>query len=70
MIFDADGQAFPKSPNSEFAALLKYFKKEVRDQVGFWHADKHQNFPQVDFNTLRINVFYKEIVSITIDGND
>ena len=33
---------------------LQYLKKEVQDEVGFLPADKHQNFLQVDFNTLGI----------------
>ena len=50
--------------NSKFAMSLQYLKKEVRDEVDFLHADKHQNFPQVDFNTLSINIFYKVILSL------
>ena len=43
---------------------LQYLKKEVRDEVDFLHADKHQSFLQVDFNTLSIKVFYKVILSL------
>ena len=43
---------------------LQYLKKEVRYEVDFLHADKHQSFLQVDFNTLRIKVFYKMILSL------
>ena len=43
---------------------LQYLKKEVRDEVDFLRADKHQNFPQVDFNTSSIKVFYKVILSL------
>ena len=50
--------------NSKFAMSLQYLKKEVRDEVDFLHADKHQSFLQVDFNTLSIKVFYKVIVSL------
>ena len=39
IIFDGDGQAFPKFPKS-----LQYLKKEVSDEVDFLHADKHQTF--------------------------
>ena len=35
---------------------LQYLKKEVRDEVGFLHADKHQSSLQVDFNILGIRV--------------
>ena len=39
-------------------------KKDVRDEVDFLHADKHQTFLQVDFNTLGINVPYKVTLSL------
>ena len=45
---------------------LQYLKKEVRDEVDFLHADKHQSFLQVDFNILGIKVFYK-ILSLLMD---
>ena len=54
------------SQNSKFAMSLQYLKKEVRDEVDFLHEDKHQNFLQVDFNTLSIKVFYKVILSLSI----
>ena len=38
---------------------LQYLKKEVKDEVDFLHADKHQSFLQVDFNTLGIKFSYK-----------
>ena len=31
------------SQNNKFAMSLQYFKKEVREEVDFLHADKHQN---------------------------
>ena len=37
--------------NSWFAMSLQYLKKEVRDEVDFLHADKHQSLLQVNFNT-------------------
>ena len=43
---------------------LQYLKKQIGNEVDFLHADKNQNFPQVDFNTLSIKVFYKVILSI------
>ena len=43
---------------------LRYLKKEVRDEVDFLHADKHQSFLQVDFNTLGIKDIYKVILSL------
>ena len=49
---------------SKFAMPLQYLKKEVRYEVDFLHADKDQSFLQVDFNTLRIKVFYKMILSL------
>ena len=45
-----------KSQNNKFAMSLQYLKKEVRDKVYFLHADKHQNFLQIDFSTLGIKV--------------
>ena len=35
---------------------LQYFIKEIRYEVDFLHADKHQSFTQVDFNNLGVNV--------------
>ena len=52
------------SQNCKFAMSLQCRKKEVRDEVDFLHADKHQSFQQVDFNTLSIKVFYKVILSL------
>ena len=34
------------SQESKFAMSLQYLKKEVRDEVDFFHADKHQSFLQ------------------------
>ena len=45
---------------------LQYLKKEVRDEVDFLHADKHQSFLPVDFSTLAIKVSYKGILSFII----
>ena len=52
------------SQNSKFVMSLQYHKKEVRDEVDFLHADKHQSFLQVDFNTLGIKDSYKLILSL------
>ena len=54
------------SQNSKFAMSLQYLKKEVRDEVDFLHADKHQSFLPVDFSTLAIKVSYKGILSFII----
>ena len=43
---------------------LQYLKKEVRDEVDFLYADKHQSFLQVDFNILGIKVPYKVVLSL------
>ena len=43
---------------------LQYLKKEVKCEVDFSHADKHQSFLQVDLNTLGIEVSYKGILSL------
>ena len=46
---------------------LQYLKKEVRDDIDFLHADKHQSYLQVDFNSLGIKVSYKVILSLLMD---
>ena len=43
---------------------LHYLKKEVREEVDFLYADKHQSFLQVNFNTFGIKVFCKTILSL------
>ena len=48
---------------------LQYLKKEVKDEVDFLHADKHQSFRKVYFSTLGIKVFYKVDI-IIINGHD
>ena len=50
------------SQDSKFPMSLQYLRKEVRDEVDFLHAGKHQNFLQVDFNTFSIKVSYKVIL--------
>ena len=48
---------------------LQYLKKEVRDEVDFLHAHKHQIFLQVDFQHFR----YQSLLqggTITIDVQD
>ena len=50
--------------NRKFAMFLQYLKKEVRDEVDLLHADKHQSFLQVDFNTLGIKVSWKVTQSL------
>ena len=54
------------SQNSKFSMSLQYLKKEVRDEVEFLDAEKHQSFLQVDFNNLGIKVSYKVILSLLI----
>ena len=39
--------------------FLQYLKKEVKDEVDFLHADKHQSFLIVYFNTMGIKGFHK-----------
>ena len=53
-----------QSQNSKFAMSLQYLKREIRDEVGFLHADKHQLFLQVNFHTLGIKVSCKVILSL------
>ena len=43
---------------------LQYLKMEIQDEVDILHADKHQNFLQVNFTTLGIKVPYKVILSL------
>ena len=52
------------SQNSKFRMPLQYLIKEVRDEIDFFHTDKHQSFLQVDFNTLGIKVSYKVILPL------
>ena len=65
MIFGGDDKAISK--NSKFAMSLQYLEKEVRNEVDFLHADKNQNFLQVDLKTLSIKFFYKGILSLMMD---
>ena len=34
--------------NNKFAISLQYTRKEVRDEIDFLHADKHESFLQID----------------------
>ena len=52
------------SQNRKFVITLQYLKKEVRDEVDFLRADKHQNFLEVDFSTLGNKVSYKVVLSL------
>ena len=52
------------SQNVKLAMSLQYLQKQVRDEVGFLHADKHQSFLQIYFNTLGIKASYKLILSL------
>ena len=58
---------FQSPRNSKFAMSLQNLKKEVRGEVDFLHADKHQSFLLVDFNTLAIKVTYKMILLLLMD---
>ena len=59
-------QSFQKS---KFAMSLQYLKKEVKDEVDFLHADKHQSFLKIYFDTFAIKVSYKVDI-IIINGHD
>ena len=53
---------FQSSQNSKFTMSVQYLKKEVRHDVDFLDADKHQSGLQVDFNTkLHTKFGYKVI---------
>ena len=34
--------------NNKFVISLQYLKKEVNDEVDFFHADKHESFLHID----------------------
>ena len=51
-------------PKKASLQCLYNIPKEVRDEVDFFDADKHQSFLQVDFNTLGIKFFYNVISMI------
>ena len=67
MIFDGDGQAFPKLPKWQVCNIFTITQRDVRDEVDFLPADKHQSFLQVGFNTLSIKVLYKVILSLLME---
>ena len=53
MIIDGDEQAFPKFPKQKVCnVFIISCKRSQRNEIDFLHADKHQNFLQVDFNAL------------------
>ena len=58
-----------RSQNSKFAVSLQYLKKEVKDEVNFLHADKHESLLNIYFNVLVIKVSYKVDI-IIINGHD
>ena len=53
-----------QNTNSKFAMSSQYLKKEVKNEVAFLHADKHQSFLKISFNALGIKVSYKVILSL------
>ena len=57
------------SQNSKFAVSLQYLKKEVKDEVNFLHADKHESLLNIYFNVLVIKGSYKVDI-IIINGHD
>ena len=67
MIIDADGQAFPKFPKYKVCNVFTIScKKGYRDENDFLPVDKFQNFLQVDFSALIINVSLMVILSLMI----
>ena len=54
--------------NSKVSMSLQYFKKEVRDEVDFLHADKHK-ICYKSISTLRASRFPQGGATI-IDGHD
>ena len=57
---------FRHSQNSKLTMSLQYLKKELRNEVDFFHLDKHQSFLKVDFNTSGIKDVYKVILSLLL----
>ena len=55
---------FESSQNSKLAVSLQYFKKQVRCEVYFLHADQDQSGLEFDLNTLNTKVFYSVILSL------
>ena len=51
--------------NSKFTTSLLYLKQEVKDEVGYLHADKHQKWLQF-FGHQRV----LQGDTISIDGHD
>ena len=48
---------------------FEHLKKEVKDKVDFFHADKYQSFLPVEFKTLGIKVSYMVIPSLSMSMN-
>ena len=48
IILSACGQACPNTQNNKFSIPLQCHKKEVSDEVDFLHADKDENYLQID----------------------
>ena len=66
MSFDGDdSQTFQIS---KFAISLQYLKKEVRDKVDFFHADKHEVSYQLNSTLWASNFLQGD--TIIIDGHD
>ena len=51
---------------SKFAVSWQHLKNEAGDEVDFLHAEKHQSFLQVDFNSWGIKVSCKVILSLLL----
>ena len=54
--------------NSKSAMSLQYLRKEIRDEVDFLHAYKHQIFLPGNLNTLSTKVSFSD--TFVIDGHD
>ena len=55
---------FQSSQNNQFAMSLQHLKREVRDEVDFLYADKHQSFLEIYFNILGVKSCYTVILSL------
>ena len=65
MIFDGDGQTFPKFPKCQVCNVFTISPKTSRDKVDFLQADKHRSFLQVYLRSERSKIF-KNILDIQI----
>ena len=64
MIVDGGWLSTPKVPKIKILGLCHISEEKLEMKLIFLHADKHQNSPQVDFDTLCIKVSCKVILAL------